>query len=344
MKKEEVRDTGKKKKGRIFAGIVLSLALCLAAGCGILASLIRYQMDASSDYGIEEASFEESLDVDRNGYIMGDELDTYIQSAQTLTKTEEKVAVLKDEPSFYRPRLIVRAKVEYRTNGQLKGLDDSMLLFDNAKWKKSDDGWYYYETRVDPGTKLQFFKGVKLPCDWDNVTADKNFDIIVTAQASEAFDGGKGDDQQAYVFTDSILTNVQTMEKNNDVLDIVEYQDDGKGNLTPYENHKTVTPCELVSKIVVIDIKRFVVEESRTYLEYEKVLKENPLYNVLEPLTPMANLLVPVADPLTPVAKVMGDAPVMLWYVIGGCLLSAYAVMCVISAVSRRRKKRDRQD
>lgn len=331
----------KKRTGlRIILGVLLCFILCVFAGAGILASLMRYEMQQSSDYDVAETVFDESLDADHDGYVMGNELAPYDQTVSTLTRSVDDVAVLKEEPSFYRPRLVVRAKVEYKTDGQLHGLDDSMLLFNNTKWKKSEDGWYYYETRVDPGTKLRFIDGVKLPCDWNNITADKHFDITATVQASEAFDGS-GTGQVAYEFTDSIATNVQTMRKTGDVLDVVEYEDDGKGGLKPYENDKTVTPCQTVSKVIVFDIKRFVVEHSQTVLEYERQLQDTPLAQVLQPVTPLAEVLVPLAEPLVPVAKVMGDAPVMLWYVLGGCFLLTFVILQGIGFLQKRKKKEE---
>lgn len=333
---------GKKtNKKRFIIFLLLGIVLFIFAGAGLLAAMVKLQKEEASDYPVEASVFDEGLDVNKDSYITGDELDNWTREISTVTAETppgDKVALIQEAPSFYSPKLFVRAKLEYRSGGGLKGLDDSMIRFNNKKWKKGDDGWYYYESKVDPGTKLPFFESVKIPCDWDNGTADKRFDIIVTAQCSEAFDGGPGNDQQAYIFTDSIFHNVSTMEKNNQVIEVVEYQKEEDGDLVPYVNDKTVVPCEVVSKIAVIDVKKFVVEDGVPYLEYQRNLEQDPVYDVLEPLTPLAKLLEPVADPLTPVAKIMGDAPVTFWYILGGGLAVCYGIFLLICRAADRRK------
>ena len=76
----------------------------------------------------------------------------------------------------------VRIKLEFQSDDELKGLDDSLVTFASDEWIKI--GNYYYATKpIQSGTSVDFMKSIHIPEYWTEAYAEKTFRIVVTADA-----------------------------------------------------------------------------------------------------------------------------------------------------------------
>lgn len=48
------------------------------------------------------------------------------------------------------------------------------------------DGYFYYQTKVEPGTAVPFFSGIVVPRRWKEERTGMAFELCVSAQAMEA--------------------------------------------------------------------------------------------------------------------------------------------------------------
>lgn len=156
----------------------------------------------------------------------------------------------------------IRAKLTWQHDAGVSGLDDSLIEFSNDGWTKSD-GWYYYNIPVNPGDKVRFINGVRVPHDWDNKTVDKNFRLIVTVEAGEVAPGDTGWNKNTEtVFSQDFVAWSQGYKTDEDVwveegklaVRINEYQISENGDLETYVNDKVIIPGQFISKIVEIEI------------------------------------------------------------------------------------------
>lgn len=174
----------------------------------------------------------------------------------------------------------IRAKLTYEYDEGITGLSDSIVEFED-KWMKSG-GWYYYKDPVNPGDRVRFIKGFKVPETWDNSMIDKNFRIIVTVEGSEVAPGDTGWDSNSEVaFSKTFDLWNKGYQHDEDVwveegkltVDIHEYQLDANGNEVEYVNDKVITPGQKVSKIVEFEIGG---KKGRS----EKLIPEKPVKDV----------------------------------------------------------------
>lgn len=76
----------------------------------------------------------------------------------------------------------VRIKLDFQSDYKLKGLDDSLITLASDEWKKIGD--YYYGIKpVQSGTSVDFMKSIHIPEYWTEAYAEKEFRIVVTADA-----------------------------------------------------------------------------------------------------------------------------------------------------------------
>lgn len=180
-----------------------------------------------------------------------------VHAMSTTETTATSQAVKSLEPTVW-----VRAKLEYRSNDGIKDITDSNIEMASDKWTKKGE-YYYYADPVKSGESIDLMKGVRIPSDWDNSYAKKNFSIIVTVEASEVLPTDLGWNENSEVsYSQTFETSAKGAEKQN--LQVTkgnisvalnEYQIDSKtGKEEAYENDKTITPGENISKIVRITI------------------------------------------------------------------------------------------
>ena len=141
----------------------------------------------------------------------------------------------------------LRVKIDYEAeNKEVMPLPDESFSI-AEKWKKDGDYWYY-EDPIKNGTSVEFLKSVQIPHNWDSQSAEKDFSIIIYADAAEnvkgtaAWDGEINDKDGKY--SSSIKLD----------LTLNEYELDENGNYVPYVNGKFVLPGDKIEKHVFLDV------------------------------------------------------------------------------------------
>lgn len=76
----------------------------------------------------------------------------------------------------------IRVKAEYTSEEGLDSLSDEELTLADGDWEKIGD-YYYYKKPVAKDESVDFLKRVKIPASWDSTYAEKEFSIILTADA-----------------------------------------------------------------------------------------------------------------------------------------------------------------
>lgn len=77
----------------------------------------------------------------------------------------------------------IRVKLQFQSDSELKGLDESLVtFFAPDEWKKVGD--YYYALKpLKHGTGTDFMKSIHIPEYWTEAYSNKTFRIVVTADA-----------------------------------------------------------------------------------------------------------------------------------------------------------------
>ncbi len=76
----------------------------------------------------------------------------------------------------------LRIKAEYTEESGLQGITDQNLVLASEQWLKIGE-YYYYQKPVSKEETVDFIKKINIPTTWDQDYADKDFSIIMTAQA-----------------------------------------------------------------------------------------------------------------------------------------------------------------
>lgn len=155
----------------------------------------------------------------------------------------------------------IRAKLEYTFDDGVTGLSDDIIHFTDG-WTKIED-WYYYKDPVKPGDKVRFITGVDVPAEWTEKIENKKFQVVVTAEVSEAAPKDTGWDANTKVlYSQSYDLWSAGYKPDKDIvvregkmtIDIHEYQLDENGKEVPYENDKIIVPGQAISKIAEFEI------------------------------------------------------------------------------------------
>lgn len=64
---------------------------------------------------------------------------------------------------------------------RIRELEDGICFADG--WRRGEDGYYYYQKKVPPGSMLTFYEQVVIPKSWDNDIAEQVFTIELSAEA-----------------------------------------------------------------------------------------------------------------------------------------------------------------
>lgn len=185
----------------------------------------------------------------------------YAQEAVNTAVAPAAPAVVKADKNH----VWIRAKLEYKLDSVLYGIDDNAIEFaDKENWKKSGD-WFYYSQPVEPGDKIRLMNGFSIPTSWNNETSQKGFKIIATVEASQAFPGDtewNSNEEACYHTTFDVwksgytgLQEDETITAGTIKLNVVEYQLDENGKEVPYQNNKMVTPGQEISKIIEVQVE-----------------------------------------------------------------------------------------
>lgn len=167
-----------KKKSLALA---LSLALIAVVGIG---STFAYFTDNDTKTNVVTMGH---VDIELNEYNEMNELQkdgmTFdnIVPGETVYKAAQVEVADDSEPCY------VRVKVEYKwTDENCKvSFDGVELNVDSAKWTKEND-YYVRNEALKANDKALLFEKVTLPTEWNNDVADKEFKIILSAEAVQA--------------------------------------------------------------------------------------------------------------------------------------------------------------
>ena len=84
----------------------------------------------------------------------------------------------------------VRVKIDVTglNEGEMSGITEYIDANLNTGWVKGADGLYYFNSIMSlSGTKTTtVFNKIKIPATWTNTSADKTFNIVITAEAIQA--------------------------------------------------------------------------------------------------------------------------------------------------------------
>ena len=165
----------------------------------------------------------------------------------------------------------LRAHISYQHEKGITRLDDSRINFANLKWKKADDGWYYYEDPVPSGVTVAFINGVMIPFQWTNNVANKDFSIKITVEAAEVMKGDVGWNNNSEVAYEKVYDFINLDPNNKEaqpisngrmLVKINEWERDETGRIFPYQNDKVIVPNEYVSKIVEFTVQRVLIRST----------------------------------------------------------------------------------
>ncbi len=121
------------------------------------------------------------------------ELTEYQKNGDTEELWADKENILPEEEISKIPRIendgvdcYVRAKITFRNTEEV---DEKCLFGMDEQWMKADDGYYYYKEVLPQGSKVDIFRGVKIPKDFsqDNESESFYIDIDVDAIQSKNF-------------------------------------------------------------------------------------------------------------------------------------------------------------
>lgn len=76
----------------------------------------------------------------------------------------------------------VRIKVDFESEGEMTGVDDSMLILGDSHWIYRG-GYYYYPFPLAHGESVNFLEAVQIPHDWTEAYENRRFSITITADA-----------------------------------------------------------------------------------------------------------------------------------------------------------------
>lgn len=176
--------------------LALLTSLTLVAAVGIGATLAYFtDSDAATnvitmghvDIDLDEPEFDEEAGDDKTI--------TDITPGQKITK-DPTITVDEDSADAY-----LRATITFEgltdgtnnTKNQISELlaniniDTEVSEASPAAWYyNSEDGYYYYNTKVSAGNSVELFTEVEIPASWGNEVADLTFKIIVSAEAIQA--------------------------------------------------------------------------------------------------------------------------------------------------------------
>lgn len=153
----------------------------------------------------------------------------------------------------------VRAAFSITGDRSLSGLSEEMIVL-SEKWSRQD-GYYYYTLPVSPGETIELMRGVRVPAEWKNESADRPFSILITVDVAEMFPGDESyASWSGRSFTQSYETSLEnasrsglTVTKGSIKVTLNEFEKTETGE-QPYRNGRTVVPGETVSKIVRITV------------------------------------------------------------------------------------------
>lgn len=179
------------RKKEIFA---LGLAGCILSGAGISLTFVYFsgQEKAVSADAAEKIQLEVCML--ESGEEYAEDRVTGILPGQTV---ERKPAVILDGEA---PDVYIRVRIEFGGVLEKTGSESEEEQEERAArirdlrdgidfcggWLEGEDGFYYYQKKVVPGSIVPVYDGVKIPESWDNEIAEKTFTIELSAEAVRA--------------------------------------------------------------------------------------------------------------------------------------------------------------
>ena len=173
-----------KKKALITT--VAAVALVAAVGIGSTLAYFTDKADTQNvvtfghvEISLAEPKFEELTTAE--GATKPSYEITNVVPGQKITKDPTITVAETSETAYLRAKIVLD---ENLTDEEKADLENGIALA--SGWKKSADGYYYYNNKVKAGKSVVFFKEVTIPEKWDNKFANKSITIDVQAEAIQA--------------------------------------------------------------------------------------------------------------------------------------------------------------
>ena len=163
--------------------ITTTAAVALVAVVGIGSTLAYFTDTATADntvtFGHVDISIDEPNFDTKDG--KKDNAISNVVPGQKITKNPTITVDETSETAYLRAKIVLD---ENLTDEEKADLENGIALA--SGWKKSTDGYYYYNNKVKAGKSVVFFKEVTIPEKWDNKFANKSITIDVQAEAIQA--------------------------------------------------------------------------------------------------------------------------------------------------------------
>lgn len=151
----------------------------------------------------------------------------------------------------------IRMKVEYTSNSGINKMDDSMIhVLDN--WMKQGD-YFYYKNIVNTNETIQFIDTITIPYEWDSDYKEKNFLIVITAEAVQSKNFTPDFDSEDPWFGTLIETCIHSdytvsedLEKDFSIIFKNGAEGFIKENDDFFSNFNTLMPGDIVSDFFII--------------------------------------------------------------------------------------------
>lgn len=205
--------------------ITTAAAVALVAVVGIGSTLAYFTDKADTqnvvtfghvDISIDEPNFD-TKDGKKDNAISN------VVPGQKITKDPTITVDETSETAYLRAKIVLD---ENLTDEEKADLENGIALA--RGWKKSADGYYYYNHKVKAGKSVVFFKEVTIPERWDNKFANKPITIDVQAEAIQADSFKPAKDDNGHIngwsYSDGGTVEVETYEAETQ-LPVVEQGD-----------------------------------------------------------------------------------------------------------------------
>ena len=155
---------------------LLFIIIMVFSSVNVFAAKKTYRTEANNNVSIGDVNI--SLDeytLDENGKEVPFPLKAIVLPGDDLAKIVRITNIAQDA--------WVRVKLTFINEEKMTGVDESMITFSSpSEWKKIGD--YYYALKpIKSGTTVEFMKSLHIPNSWTEAYCEKEFKLIVSADA-----------------------------------------------------------------------------------------------------------------------------------------------------------------
>lgn len=161
---------------------LFALSLVAVAAIGVGATLAYFTDSTSVGNVITMGNVDVELTEPKYSEIADDNNEiTNVVPNQLITK-DPTITVAEGSEDCY-----IRTKIEFENLDETQQADLlTGINIDNNKWYLSEDGYYYYNTKMEAGESVEFFDEVQIPETWGNEVTNISIGLNISAEAIQA--------------------------------------------------------------------------------------------------------------------------------------------------------------